>query len=82
MTASKPTECIGDENCSLELAADEVQTLNSQLDALNSALDNIESKNDNLASQLKEILEANRQMRLQVDSEKLNPSQEDVNSSK
>lgn len=45
------------------------QTLNSQLDALNSVLDRIEQKNDSIHSELLVLLQSNRDIRLQLQSE-------------
>lgn len=44
----------------------EFNAINNQLDALNSALDDIEQKNDDIHAQLLQLLEANREVRKQI----------------
>ncbi|XP_032089253.1 UPF0184 protein C9orf16 homolog [Thamnophis elegans] len=43
----------------------EYAAINLMLDQINSCLDHLEEKNDHLNSQLKELLESNRQARLE-----------------
>nr|XP_056716776.1 bublin coiled-coil protein [Euleptes europaea] len=43
----------------------EYAAINSMLDQINSCLDHLEEKNDHLHAQLKELLESNRQTRLE-----------------
>ncbi|XP_021050419.1 UPF0184 protein C9orf16 homolog [Mus pahari] len=43
----------------------EYAALNSMLDQINSCLDHLEEKNDHLHARLKELLESNRQTRLE-----------------
>uniref|UniRef100_A0A8D0BXP4 Bublin coiled coil protein n=1 Tax=Salvator merianae TaxID=96440 RepID=A0A8D0BXP4_SALMN len=43
----------------------EYTAINSMLDQINSCLDHLEEKNDHLHAQLKELLESNRQTRLE-----------------
>ncbi|VEN43711.1 unnamed protein product [Callosobruchus maculatus] len=49
-----------------DMTPEDFEKLNSQLDALNSALDNIEQKNDNIHAQLVQLLNANREVRHQL----------------
>nr|XP_033816484.1 UPF0184 protein C9orf16 homolog [Geotrypetes seraphini] len=44
---------------------EEYTAVNSMLDQINSWLDHLEEKNDHLHAQLKELLESNRQARLE-----------------
>ncbi|XP_061459653.1 bublin coiled-coil protein [Rhineura floridana] len=43
----------------------EYAAINSMLDQINSCLDHLEEKNDHLHARLKELLESNRQTRLE-----------------
>uniref|UniRef100_A0A8C9PWU0 Bublin coiled-coil protein n=1 Tax=Spermophilus dauricus TaxID=99837 RepID=A0A8C9PWU0_SPEDA len=43
----------------------EYAAINSMLDQINSCLDHLEEKNDHLHARLQELLESNRQMRLE-----------------
>ncbi|XP_028919218.1 UPF0184 protein C9orf16 homolog [Ornithorhynchus anatinus] len=43
----------------------EYAAINSMLDQINTCLDHLEEKNDHLHAQLKELLESNRQTRLE-----------------
>ncbi|NXP64237.1 CI016 protein, partial [Chloropsis cyanopogon] len=54
---------------------EEYAAINSMLDQINSCLDHLEEKNDHLHICLKELLESNRQTRLefQQQSKQLNP---------
>ncbi|XP_066249445.1 bublin coiled-coil protein [Euwallacea similis] len=62
-----PLEVEEDE--SEELTLIEYQQLNNQLDALFTALDDIENKNDNIHAQLLQLLNANREIRKQLNGE-------------
>ncbi|XP_019756195.1 bublin coiled-coil protein [Dendroctonus ponderosae] len=52
-----------------ELTVAEYQQLDRQLDALFTALDDIENKNDNIHAQLQQLLNANREIRTQLNEE-------------
>lgn len=52
-----------------ELSVAEYQQLDRQLDALFTALDDIENKNDNIHAQLLQLLDANREIRTQLNEE-------------
>ncbi|XP_015680710.1 UPF0184 protein C9orf16 homolog [Protobothrops mucrosquamatus] len=47
----------------------EYAAINLMLDQINSCLDHLEEKNDHLNTQLKELLESNRQTRLEFQQE-------------
>ncbi|XP_063000733.1 bublin coiled-coil protein [Elgaria multicarinata webbii] len=47
----------------------EYAAINSMLDQINSCLDHLEEKNDHLHARLKELLESNRQTRLEFQQE-------------
>ncbi|KAF7241061.1 UPF0184 protein C9orf16 [Varanus komodoensis] len=47
----------------------EYAAINSMLDQINSCLDHLEEKNDHLHARLKELLESNRQARLEFQQE-------------
>uniref|UniRef100_A0A8C5SBI2 Uncharacterized protein n=1 Tax=Laticauda laticaudata TaxID=8630 RepID=A0A8C5SBI2_LATLA len=49
----------------LSLLWTEYAAINLMLDQINSCLDHLEEKNDHLNTQLKELLESNRQTRLE-----------------
>ncbi|XP_038600731.1 UPF0184 protein C9orf16 homolog [Tachyglossus aculeatus] len=48
---------------------EEYDAINSMLDQINTCLDHLEEKNDHLHAQLKELLESNRQTRLEFQQE-------------
>nr|CAI5857968.1 unnamed protein product [Callosobruchus analis] len=49
-----------------DMTPEDFKKLNSQPDALNSALNDIEQKNDNIHAQLVQLLNANREVRHQL----------------
>lgn len=59
----------------------EYATLDSQLDEMNSALDDIEQKNDDIHAKLLELLNANREIRQQLQNSASAPAT-DENASK
>ncbi|XP_070614940.1 bublin coiled-coil protein [Erythrolamprus reginae] len=54
----------------------EYAAINLMLDQINSCLDHLEEKNDHLNTQLKELLESNRQTRLEFQQQQQQPSQD------
>ncbi|CAH1098532.1 unnamed protein product [Psylliodes chrysocephalus] len=62
-TNDEPNE---EEDNSGDMSPEEFAALDNQLDVLNSALDDIEQKNDNIHAQLLQLLEANREVRQQL----------------
>ncbi|KAG8228822.1 hypothetical protein J437_LFUL008318 [Ladona fulva] len=53
----------------VDMVEEELEALNSHLDKLGTALDNLERKNDDIHAQLVELLEANRQVKMQFQAE-------------
>lgn len=54
----------------------EMEDVNQSLDALSCALDAVEQRTDDILSQLRELLDSNREIRRQLAQEKDNASQE------
>ncbi|KAJ8966098.1 hypothetical protein NQ317_008773 [Molorchus minor] len=63
------------DNFEEDMAPEEFEKLDSQLDALNSALDDIEQKNDDIHAQLVQLLHANREIRQQLQASKVADSE-------
>ncbi|XP_072422078.1 bublin coiled-coil protein [Chiloscyllium punctatum] len=62
----EPSVPVGQEEEEAEEASDEEYVaLNLMLDQINSCLDNLEEKNDVLNAKLRELLESNRQVRME-----------------
>nr|XP_006119136.1 UPF0184 protein C9orf16 homolog [Pelodiscus sinensis] len=56
----------------------EYAAINSMLDQINSCLDHLEEKNDHLHARLKELLESNRQTRLEFQQQSEGQNMQDV----
>lgn len=54
----------------------EMEDVNQSLDALSCALDAVEQRTDDILSQLRELLDSNREIRRQLAQEKDNASQD------
>lgn len=52
-----------------DMSQEEFNALNNKMDELNSALDNIEQKNEVIYSELLKLLQANREIREQMESQ-------------
>ncbi|KAM6110558.1 bublin coiled-coil protein [Pterocles gutturalis] len=59
------------------LGEEEYAAINSMLDQINSCLDHLEEKNDYLHACLKELLESNRQTRLEFQQQSKQQNRED-----
>lgn len=58
------------------LSIAEMEDVNQSLDALSCALDAVEQRTDDILSQLRELLDSNREIRRQLAQEKDNASQD------
>ncbi|XP_030363063.1 UPF0184 protein C9orf16 homolog [Strigops habroptila] len=62
---AEPQVPVGDDGDGDSFGEEEYAAINSMLDQINSCLDHLEEKNDYLHACLKELLESNRQTRLE-----------------
>ncbi|KAM4647505.1 bublin coiled-coil protein [Amazona ochrocephala] len=73
---AEPPVPAGDDGDGDSFGEEEYAAINSMLDQINSCLDHLEEKNDYLHACLKELLESNRQTRLEFQQQSEQQSME------